>query len=491
VYGWYFLLLAMYQVRFAGQLAMFASVFAGLGFVYLAATVGLTERPVPLDGKLNVWSRVSLPSWGTIGQFVVLFLLVSGLSIVQVPIKTSQVVTNGDQYRMAEWMNGYAEERTWEYPENYVFNQWGQNRMYNYFVNGESDTYTYAIRHYSSFLSSTNLTSWHKQLINRAGFIVTEDQFDLGQATIYSYLHNHYGGTGARLESQGLFRTVYETEDGSYKVFSPVKGALIAGRTSANKSGVVSTEVNLPDSSFVYNRQVTATENGWYMLRVPYATTYDTIGNDTVSVEESEVYAGSIANNRVSSATWPMSAGRGDYAFDHRGGNHGQIVNSEWKDGEGWKGLSFNGNGFVEIPEAKSIDGSDGFTLSVRFRIRESVNYKQDVQFPRIVSKAPSSAFRGTDGFQITLGSGRLMGILGNGSSTTRVSGGEISKGRWYNTTLTWDGSLVQLYVNGELVDTGSFTGSVENDVPLVFGASSSGHNHFVGSIDTVHYNES
>jgi len=39
VYSWYFLLLTIYQVRFAGQLAMFTVVFAGLGFVYLAAGV--------------------------------------------------------------------------------------------------------------------------------------------------------------------------------------------------------------------------------------------------------------------------------------------------------------------------------------------------------------------------------------------------------------------------------------------------------------------
>jgi hypothetical protein len=363
--------------------------------------------------------------------------------------------------------------------------------MYNYFVNGESDSYTYALQHYSSFLSSTNLTGWHKQLDGRVGFIITEDEFDLNQATIYSYLHDHYGGAGARLESQGRFQTIYESTDGSYKVFTPVEGALIAGQTSDNRSGIVSAKVNLHDSYFVYERKVKATENGWYMLRVPYPTTYDLIGNNEISVEESDVSNGSIANERISNATWPLTAGRGNYIFDHRGGNHGQIKNAEWNGGGDWTGLSFNGNGYVEIPEDESIDGSGGFTLSVRFRIREGVNYEENVQFPRIVSKAPASGYSGTDGFQITLGKGRILGIIGNGTSTTRVRGGEISKGRWYNATLTWNGSLVQFYVNGELTDTGSFTGSAENNVPLVFGATSSGHNHFVGSIEQVSYNSS
>ncbi len=32
-----------------------------------------------------------------------------------------------------------AAERGHEYSENYVLSRWGQNRVYNYFVNGESE----------------------------------------------------------------------------------------------------------------------------------------------------------------------------------------------------------------------------------------------------------------------------------------------------------------------------------------------------------------
>ena len=488
IYGWYFLLLAMYQVRFAGQLAMFASVFAGLGFIYVALEIDLTEPPIAVAEDQTIQSTVSLPSWRIVGQLAVLFLLVAGLSVVQVPIKTSQVVTDEDRYQTAAWMDKYAAEQGWEYPRNYVFSQWGQNRMYNYFVNGESRSYGYAQQHYGPFLSGTNLAQWHARLDDRVGFVLTADGVDLGEETIYSHLHNHYGGVGATVDNPGRFRAIYETADGSYKVFTPVAGALVAGQTSSNGSGTVRADVELPKSSFVYERQVTGTENGWYMLRVPYATTYGLAGNETVTVTESDVDTGAIVNERSSNATWPLNSTEGEFVFDHTGGNHGRLINAQWNNTEEWTGVSFNGNGYIEIADDDNLEGTDGFTLSVRFRTRENVDYEQDIQYPRIVANSLSGRYDNTDGYQIVLSKGHISGIVGNGSSTARVRGGEITDGRWYNATLTWDGSTVQFYLNDELVDTGTFSGSPENNVPLVFGASSDGARHFVGSIANSSY---
>jgi len=490
IYGWYFLLLAMYQVRFAGQLAMFASVFAGWGFVFIASAVDLTERPIPFAEEQDIRSNLSVPSGKILVQFAVLFLLVAGLSVVQVPIKTSQVVTDQSEYRTASWIDEYAVEQGLEYPGNYVFNQWSNNRMYNYFVNGQSQSYRYAQQNYGPFLSGTDLTQWYKRLNDRVGFVLTEDGVDLGESTIYSHLHNHYGAEGTTLENPGRFKAVYETPNGSYKVFTPVTGALVAGQTSPNGSGTVRTDVELPRSSFVYERQVTGTKNGWYIVRVPYPSTYALVGNKSVSVSKDEVSSGRFANERHPNATWLLSANRGKYVFDQTGGNHGSVSNTEWVTGDGWTGLSFDGNGSVTIPGADRIDGSDGFNLSVRFKIRNDVDYIEDRPFPRIVSKSPNSAYRDTDGYQIALNKGRIVGIVGNGSSATKVFGQSISADRWYNVSLTWNGSVVSLYVNGNRTGTRDFTGSPTNDEPLVFGASSTYNYHFVGSIESVAYRE-
>jgi len=48
-YGW-FSVLSLFRLRFAGQLSLVTAVFAGLGFVHLAAAGDLAAPPVPLGG---------------------------------------------------------------------------------------------------------------------------------------------------------------------------------------------------------------------------------------------------------------------------------------------------------------------------------------------------------------------------------------------------------------------------------------------------------
>ncbi|MFW5956714.1 MAG: STT3 domain-containing protein, partial [Halorhabdus sp.] len=59
VYGWYFLVLALIQIRFAGQLALFAAVFGGLGFVHVAAWVDLAAYPAPFGADESGTSPIS------------------------------------------------------------------------------------------------------------------------------------------------------------------------------------------------------------------------------------------------------------------------------------------------------------------------------------------------------------------------------------------------------------------------------------------------
>jgi dolichyl-diphosphooligosaccharide--protein glycosyltransferase len=124
VYGWYFFVLAALQVRFVGELAAFAALFAGLGFVHLAERVDVARRPAPLTGDRI--SAFSIPDSRQLGALAVLFLLVGGLGMLQVPVKVSQVTISEERHATAEWMADYSEERGWEYPENYVFSSGGR-----------------------------------------------------------------------------------------------------------------------------------------------------------------------------------------------------------------------------------------------------------------------------------------------------------------------------------------------------------------------------
>ncbi|MEF8974007.1 MAG: STT3 domain-containing protein, partial [Haloarcula sp.] len=145
-YAWVLLALAVIQVRFVGELAPFLALFAGLAFVWTASWVEVA-RPVLTAGDRDLRDAL-VPDSRAVASLFVLFLLFGALGMVQVPVKTSQVLVEDGTYGAAAAIEADAADRGLEHPENYVLSRWGQNRVYNYFVNGESRSYGYARQTY-------------------------------------------------------------------------------------------------------------------------------------------------------------------------------------------------------------------------------------------------------------------------------------------------------------------------------------------------------
>ena len=298
VYGWYFLFLAAIQVRFAGQLSLLIAIFAGIGLVHLAAWIDVARTPAPLSG-ISV-DNLTVPDRRQAFTLVGLFLLVAGLSIVQVPIKTSQVTGPNEGYDAAAWMAEYSDDRDMEYPQNYVFSQWGDNRMYNYFVNGESRSYGFARSNYADFVTATNEASWHDRLRNRVGFVVTTPDVVTNASAIGTRLHDADGSRNGSTPGLAHYRLVHVENDGKHKVFTVVDGAVLEGETAANATVTVRTSVELESYSFEYVRETTANENGTYRVRVAHPGTY-AVGEQQVDVPGDAVTNGT---------TVPVTAGK-------------------------------------------------------------------------------------------------------------------------------------------------------------------------------------
>ncbi len=66
------------------------------------------------------------------------------------------------------------------------------------------------------------------------------------------------------------FRLKYFSK--SIRIFELVKGAKIVGKTKANMPVVITYEVSLPTVNFIYFDSLTADENGWFSIVVPYPT---------------------------------------------------------------------------------------------------------------------------------------------------------------------------------------------------------------------------
>ena len=288
-YSWVLLVLAATQVRFVGEFAAFAALFAGLGFVHLAERVDIARSPAPFLGE-RVRS-IERPSAQQLGALVVLFLLIGGLGMVQVPVKVSQVTIPNGQHETATWMGDYAEEHGLDYPDNYVFSQWGANRHYNYFVSGESRSYAYAQSNYGDFVGAGNATAWYEQLHGRAGFVVTAPTTPTGTGTVGGQLHRAYGSRTDQLPATEHYRAVYETADGRYKVFRLVPGAVLTGTGPPGTTVTLGTTVDVGDSTVEYTQQARTTSDGTFTARVPYPGQY-TVGNRTVRIPQSAVANG-------------------------------------------------------------------------------------------------------------------------------------------------------------------------------------------------------
>lgn len=300
VYTWYFVLLALFlQRRFAGELGMYVAVFAGTALVVAAAKIELIRPVSPFDPSSRVRS-VSVPAPRTSAYLVLLFLLVCGVSILVIPGWIGNLTHDSDLHDTATWMESYADERGWEYPENYVFAESRHNPMLNYFVNGEP-TYWYARSEYNKFLVSASATQWYETLHDRnfnrnfrgpTGFVVTTD----GQSTavadsMYARLHNSLGSATKTAPGLAHYRLVYQHPTGSPKVFTLTDGATISGTAAGTTDVPLSAPVSAPNVEFTYRRQVAVNESGQFSVTVPYPGTY-TIDNRTVRVSETDVTRG-------------------------------------------------------------------------------------------------------------------------------------------------------------------------------------------------------
>jgi dolichyl-diphosphooligosaccharide--protein glycosyltransferase len=296
-YGLVLFVLAVTQVRFTGELALFVAVFAGFAFVYFLDVVDITDPPEvfaardPREQTPSVRS-FAVPERRTLLSLGFAFLLVGGLGIMMTPARTNTIVPSEDTYRAAAWMEERVESPDWTSDQEYVFSTWSQNRLYNAFVSGNSQSYGYARSNYESFLASTNASTWYERLRGRAAFVVADDDFASENAT--ELLATRLADWGSET---GHYRAVWR---GSSKtVYTLVPGATITGVADANATVTVTHEGTVSGTPFTYERTTTAAPNGSYAIRVPYAGEYDVAGT-TVNVPEQAIRNGTQINTSAS-----------------------------------------------------------------------------------------------------------------------------------------------------------------------------------------------
>jgi len=307
VYVIHFGVLAALQRRFAGELAPFAAILGGVGFVLLASWFDLVRPPVPrrTDGDApavaadggDAGDELVVPDRTRVALLAGLAGVAVGSGSLYAALIDRRLVIADATYDAARWLTAYVDEHDIPYPQNYVLSKWGRNRVYNYFVNGEAASYRFAEQTYEDFLFSTDADGWYEEFVDRVGFVVTRDLPHLGlisASTVQSTLHDRYGSAAiTRAGGVGHFRAMFATEDGARKVFRVVPGATISGSAPEDSDEIrLAANVSIPNADFEYVRRASVSD-GAFEVTVANPGTYRVgDGRATVTVTETMVQNG-------------------------------------------------------------------------------------------------------------------------------------------------------------------------------------------------------
>ncbi|OYR69613.1 hypothetical protein DJ79_02700 [Halorubrum ezzemoulense] len=326
-FAWYYTLLATIQVRFAGQLAIVIAPFAGIGLVYLLSAIDIA-RPVAALGRSEeadapsgrgrpsrdrptrsrpdggpsderAITSLALPAGTRLrGYLAATVALVLLFNLLLVPSLVGQTTHDRAQFEAALTVDAHAEELDREYPRNFVLSRWDDNRMYNYFVSGESQGYGYARSNHDQFLASANPDDWYDRFQGRVGYVVVTDREDAPAAnTTYAALHEGLGLGVNDTAPTGRYQLL--ASDDGVRTFAVVPGATIrvtdpaaVGATGGAVTATTAVAVEEPEDNVTHEYVRTATiTNGTATIRVAHPGEY-WVGNATVTVTDDEVVAG-------------------------------------------------------------------------------------------------------------------------------------------------------------------------------------------------------
>lgn len=322
------------------------------------------------------------------------------------------------------------------------------------------------------------------------GNVSVADRLSIGTSQVSSNLHIN-GTVGMSVKQSS---TSFELQDDSVSIVDTSGGNLVVELPDADDAKgrvVYIKKKSHPNtlwvsSSNLIDNKLSHLELGDSIDSFPYVKLISN-GEQWYILSHSEgIREVTAASNLM--AWWKLDESSGETAKDdslqdHHGGLLGTnfSFSTNGLTGKIDRALSFNGSSdYVEVPFASEYN-TTAFTVSFWARLKGGSSYRAPV----------SNRQSGTTGgfiFYVTPGNSWEF-WTGKGSNWNRSVGSSVSVGSWTFITGTFDGSDQKFYVNGELVDTDTFTVNTNMTTNLRIGAGrneSTPTYYFPGDVDDV-----
>ena len=140
---------------------------------------------------------------------------------------------------------------------------------------------------------------------------------------------------------------------------------------------------------------------------------------------------------------WLFDEGEGDTVGDLKNGNDGIIIGDfNWNDGVFGDAIEANGGGSIDVPDSESIATiTDGLTVAAWFRIDadSDTGIRKTGAF-LLEDQSDTEPVPDGFSFRVWTDQGLTPGFYGKT---------ELLQGQWYHIAGTYDGTNVELYMNG------------------------------------------
>ena len=180
-------------------------------------------------------------------------------------------------------------------------------------------------------------------------------------------------------------------------------------------------------------------------------------------------------------ASYAFEEGTGNTSADTTGnGQTAALRSTSWTSGRFGRALSFNGTtSLAQVADSAALDLSGAMTLEAWVRPDTTSGTATVLAKPRN---------RGGVSYGLELDGGKPAGFAYAGSSSRRAVAGEaVQPGTWRFLAVTYDGSSLRTYLDGEQVAAVPASGTLRRSSnPLEIGGSSVRDEGFDGAIDNV-----